>query len=124
MEYLTSWKEIARYLHAGVRTVQRYESENGFPVHRVTGNLRGSVRATTTEIDAWMNTVSVRPNAQLRAHEVRTKQQATLNLGIRRMVKLRERAESLKQAHLFSRSQLSETIATILHQFCVRPYEG
>jgi hypothetical protein len=32
---LDSWKEIASYLGRGVRTVQRWECEEGLPVHRL-----------------------------------------------------------------------------------------
>ena len=32
---LDSWKEIAAYLGRGVRTVQRWEREEGLPVHRL-----------------------------------------------------------------------------------------
>ena len=31
---LDSWKEIAAYLNRGVRTVRRWEREEGLPVHR------------------------------------------------------------------------------------------
>src|ERR1041385_1511743 len=33
---LDSWKAIAAYLGRGVRTVQRWEREEGLPVHRLT----------------------------------------------------------------------------------------
>ena len=32
---LDSWKEIASYLGRGIRTVQRWEREEGLPVHRL-----------------------------------------------------------------------------------------
>ena len=32
---LDSWKEIAAYLGRGIRTVQRWEREEGLPVHRI-----------------------------------------------------------------------------------------
>jgi hypothetical protein len=57
-EFLSGWKDIARYLGKGVRTVQRYEREFGLPVRRPTGKTRGSVLATKAELDAW---VSARP---------------------------------------------------------------
>lgn len=34
---LTSWRDIARYLGKGVRTVQRWEIESGLPVRRADG---------------------------------------------------------------------------------------
>src|SRR5690349_24381117 len=52
---LHSWKEIAAYLGRGIRTVQRYEEELGFPVHRLCKNNRSSsVLAFVDEIDLWL----------------------------------------------------------------------
>ena len=42
---LDSWKEIASFLRRGIRTVQRWEREEGLPVHRLTARKRGSVYA-------------------------------------------------------------------------------
>jgi Tol biopolymer transport system component len=50
---LDSWKEIAAYLGRGVRTVQRWEREEGLPVHRLGHDKRGSVYATREELAAW-----------------------------------------------------------------------
>lgn len=50
---LESWKEIARYLNRGVRTVQRWEQAEGLPVHRHHHDKRGTVYAFRTEIDSW-----------------------------------------------------------------------
>jgi Tol biopolymer transport system component len=50
---LDSWKEIAAYLGRGVRTVQRWEREEGLPVHRLPHEKRGSVHAYRAELDAW-----------------------------------------------------------------------
>ncbi|MFB3826465.1 MAG: hypothetical protein ACE15B_06830 [Bryobacteraceae bacterium] len=50
---LDSWKEIAAYLKRGTRTVQRWEREEGLPVHRLVHDKLGSVYAYTAEIDAW-----------------------------------------------------------------------
>jgi hypothetical protein len=47
---LDSWKEIAFYLKRSVRTVTRWESEQGLPVHR---HKTGGVYASRQEIDAW-----------------------------------------------------------------------
>ena len=47
---LTSWKEIAQYFGKGVRTVQRWEHELGFPVRRT----KSGVLAVPGEIDAWV----------------------------------------------------------------------
>jgi TolB-like protein/Flp pilus assembly protein TadD len=50
---IDSWKEIATYLNRGARTVQRWEREEGLPVHRLQHEKLGSVYAYTGELDAW-----------------------------------------------------------------------
>jgi adenylate cyclase len=50
---LDSWKEIASYLKRGARTVQRWEREDGLPVHRLPHGKLGSVYAYPGELDAW-----------------------------------------------------------------------
>lgn len=50
---LDSWKEIAAYLRRGARTVQRWEREQGLPVHRLQHEKLGSVYAYRTELDDW-----------------------------------------------------------------------
>lgn len=53
-ERLDSWKEIAAHLQKDERTVQRWEKENGLPVHRIPGKGRQAVFAYRAEIDAWL----------------------------------------------------------------------
>src|SRR3954452_19189743 len=50
---LDSWKEIAAYLRRGTRTVQRWERDEGLPVHRLQHGKLGSVYAYPAELDAW-----------------------------------------------------------------------
>jgi serine/threonine-protein kinase len=52
-ERLESWKEIAAYLKRGVTTVQRWEREEGLPVHRQQHDSLGSVYAYKDELEAW-----------------------------------------------------------------------
>jgi TolB-like protein/Flp pilus assembly protein TadD len=52
---LDSWKAIADYLGRDVRSVQRWESERGLPVHRIPGTKGGGVFAYTAEIEAWLH---------------------------------------------------------------------
>src|SRR3954470_13862731 len=52
---LDSWKEIAAYLRRGSRTVQRWEREEGLPVHRLQHGKLGSVYAYPAELDAWFS---------------------------------------------------------------------
>jgi TolB-like protein/tetratricopeptide (TPR) repeat protein len=50
---LDSWKEIAAYLNRGARTVQRWEREEGLPVHRLKHDQGSTVYAYKQELDAW-----------------------------------------------------------------------
>ena len=50
---LDSWKEIAAYLQRNVITVQRWEKQEGLPVHRHPHQKRSSVYAYAAEIDQW-----------------------------------------------------------------------
>jgi Tol biopolymer transport system component len=52
---LDSWKEIAAYLKRSVRTVTRWEREEGLPVHRHLHSKSGTVYAYKPELDAWWN---------------------------------------------------------------------
>jgi Tol biopolymer transport system component len=58
---LDSWKEIAAYLGRGVRTVQRWEREEGLPVHRLAHAERGSVFADPAELTDWWNSRQIAP---------------------------------------------------------------
>lgn len=73
---LHSWKEIASYVGRGVRTIQRYEVQFGFPVHRPTGSSRSAVMAFSDEIDAWLSRAPIRgreiTNVDIRASETRS----------------------------------------------------
>jgi Tol biopolymer transport system component len=50
---LDSWKEIAAHLKRSVRTVTRWEREEGLPVHRHIHNRSGTVYGYKSELDAW-----------------------------------------------------------------------
>lgn len=52
-ERLDAWKQIARYLNRSVRTVRRWEREEGLPVHRHVHRALASVFALRSEVDAW-----------------------------------------------------------------------
>jgi len=51
---LDSWKEIAAFFGRAERTVKRWETERGLPVHRVPGSGRGSVFAYGDELSEWL----------------------------------------------------------------------
>ena len=58
---LDSWKEIAAYLGRGIRTVQRWEREEGLPVHRLAHAERGTVFADPTELTKWWQSRQIAP---------------------------------------------------------------
>jgi TolB-like protein len=51
---LDSWKEIASFFGRAERTVKRWETERGLPVHRVPGSGRSSVFAYSDELADWL----------------------------------------------------------------------
>jgi CheY-like chemotaxis protein/predicted DNA-binding transcriptional regulator AlpA len=53
-EFLNSWKELAQYVGRSERTIQRWERDLGFPVHRPAGRPRGSVIAVRAEVQRWI----------------------------------------------------------------------
>jgi TolB-like protein/Tfp pilus assembly protein PilF len=52
-ERLETWKEIAQYFRRAVRTVKRWEKDEGLPVHRHVHKKLGTVYAHRSELDAW-----------------------------------------------------------------------
>lgn len=51
---LNSWKEIAHFLGASERTVQRWERQEGMPVHRHLHSRLSSIYAYRKELEAWL----------------------------------------------------------------------
>lgn len=51
---LTSWKDIARYMGKGVRTVQRWEQDFGLPVRRPDGSSKKAILARPRDLDLWV----------------------------------------------------------------------
>jgi TolB-like protein len=51
---LDSWKEIASFLGRAERTVKRWETERGLPVHRIPGGGRSAVFAYSNELADWL----------------------------------------------------------------------
>jgi len=51
---LDSWKEIAAFFGRAERTVKRWETDRGLPVHRVPGSGRSSVFAYSNELAKWL----------------------------------------------------------------------
>jgi len=61
---LDSWKEIAAWLRRGERTVKRWETDRGLPIHRVPGGGRSSVYAYTEELAEWLKSSRVTDREQ------------------------------------------------------------
>lgn len=57
-QLLSGWKEIAKYMHQGVRTVQRWEAI-GLPVRRVRATKPSPVIAFTEDLDSWGRSLHV-----------------------------------------------------------------
>jgi eukaryotic-like serine/threonine-protein kinase len=82
---LDSWKEIATYLRRDVRTLQRWEKEEGLPVHRLVHGKQGTVYAIPSELDVWWESRRLKlehPDALRRArdHVVRWSMVAALGV--------------------------------------------
>jgi Tol biopolymer transport system component len=82
-ERLDSWKQIAAYLERGVTTVQRWEQEEGLPIHRLPHAKKGSVFAFKSELDAW-HTARARTALTPVEQEVRQEQEPPASLNRRR----------------------------------------
>lgn len=61
---LDSWKAIAAHIGRSVRTVQRWEIEEGLPVHRLQLQQRGAVFAYRDELETWWRARSQHLGAQ------------------------------------------------------------
>jgi TolB-like protein len=59
---LDSWKAIARFLGRSVRTVRRWEQQEGLPVHRQMHQSKASVYAFRHELDDWRASRSQAPS--------------------------------------------------------------
>lgn len=99
-EIFSGWKDIAKYMGKGVRTVQRYGRERGLPVRRISGKPNTSVLMTKTELDAWINSTFSREaaNGKLPPHFEKLKSRTTelraaieqLNQSINKLGTVRE----------------------------------
>ena len=70
---LDSWKEIAAYLNRGVRTVRRWEEEEGLPVHRHVHRTRAASTPTIGDrclAERASAAAACRPDAAAPAREV------------------------------------------------------
>jgi hypothetical protein len=122
-QFLTGWKEIANYLGKGVRTVQRYERHLGLPVRRPAAKDRGSVVATKSEIDAWVQASPIRETFRLTRSEpyVSAKAAADIRQGVSQMTALREQMTALRADLRDSVQLLHEKVVGL--EMNIRPHE-
>jgi predicted DNA-binding transcriptional regulator AlpA len=64
LSVLNSWKAISSYVGRAVRTIQRWEAECEFPVHRPMGRDRTGVIAFPSEINEWMQHTPIRDDTR------------------------------------------------------------
>jgi hypothetical protein len=114
-KFLTGWKEIANYLGKGVRTVQRYEREMGFPVRRPAGKSRAAVIATKVEIDAWVAASPIREQFRLPRVQLNSQTAAfdDMKKRMERMSALRDQMTALRMELRASTRNLAESIERI-----------
>ena len=90
---LSSWKDIAKYLGKGVRTVQRWERHLGLPVRRPVGaSQKSAVVLYRCDVDAWLATrFSARTlqKNETQASQSSRSARSTLREGIRTARELR-----------------------------------
>jgi len=74
---LESWKRISNYLKRDIRTLRRWEKNEGLPIHRHMHESQATVYAYKSELDHWLasrsagatkasNTVQARPSVKRR----------------------------------------------------------
>ncbi|HUN59314.1 MAG TPA: hypothetical protein VMU41_14470 [Candidatus Binataceae bacterium] len=79
-----SWKEIAAFLRKDVRTVQRWEKNEGLPVHRKPHDKLSSVYAYESELEAWWN-AGRHPNSPSKAFQGPEHRPAMIVLPLRNL---------------------------------------
>jgi hypothetical protein len=99
---LSSWKDIARYMGKGVRTVQRWERHLGLPVRRPNGvSHKSAVLLDRTDLDTWLATrFSARGTVKdlaAKAYEPTESARSTLRESIRKARALRDANHALTQ---------------------------
>jgi hypothetical protein len=124
---LSSWKDIARYMGKGVRTVQRWERQLGLPVRRPNGASRKSaVLLHRSELDAWLATrfsprTAVK-NLAITQREPGSSERAVLRERIRAAHALRVAHHALTQEICESIRLLTQRCDTLTSQTLLNPW--
>ena len=98
LEILSGWKEIAKHLRKGVRTVQRYERELGLPIRRPAGKSSASVIATAGELDAWVTASPIRVQFELAHPTSNIEMLEKLRRNVKEMARLRQETQEARRA--------------------------
>jgi len=119
-QVLSGWKDIAKYLGKGVRTVQRYEWELGLPVRRPAGKLRGSVVATRAELDAWVAGSPLRNSFQTNDHPndpAYSAETTAIRIAVAEMHALRARTKELRRQVMVAVANFRADVQSLTKEF-------
>jgi len=106
---LTCWKDIARYLGRGVRTVQRWEQEFGLPVRRPNGSHRKSaVVVYIRDLEMWLDSQWSERGVENDDGKVIAKAELS---------ELIKRSRSLRAAHMMIMEETSVALDTLIQSF-------
>jgi hypothetical protein len=124
---LSSWKDIARYMGKGVRTVQRWERHLGLPVRRPNGaSHKSAVLLDRSDLDAWLATrFSARGEVRdlaVKGTEPLDSARTTLREGIRKARALRDANHALTQQICESVRLLTERCDLLSNQALEVPW--
>jgi len=110
-QFLSGWKEIAKYMGKGVRTIQRYERYMGLPVRRPAGKASGSVVAVRAELDGWVKASPIREGFHLRNASPESLSEASaIRSGVSELVQLRQQMSTLRLEMNKSLERLNESL--------------
>src|SRR5215471_4786077 len=114
-DIVTGWKNIARHLGMGIRTVQRYERHMNLPIRRPAGRMRGAVLATKSELDAWVAASPIRETFQLSNQPSKSFSQdlVAMQRGVEEMRVLRDQMTALRAELRYSLGSLRTSIANL-----------
>jgi hypothetical protein len=105
---LSSWKDIARYMGKGVRTVQRWERQLGLPVRRPTGAAhKSAVLLNRSDVDAWMATRFSPRTPQVNETALLDLPSGSARVNLREGI---QTARELRQANHVLAGQISQSI--------------
>lgn len=125
---LSSWKDIARYLGKGVRTVQRWERHLGLPVRRPIGaSQKSAVVLYRGDVDAWLATrFSARTLLKDgdEGNQCSRSARSTLKEGIRKARELRTANQKLTEQIIASIRLLNERCGLLSTQGLQEPWRA